>query len=128
MDGRGRPRTVLAIARSVAVRRSAACSLVEWPSLVLISIAGPGSGFGDLSTSLYIRASAVLSARPIVGRVGDWNARTCPKCVLKPLSSIRSRRRTPSDLHFCWWPQRDLNPCYRLERSERSVSSSFEPY
>ena len=45
-----------------------------------------------------------------------------------PANELLARASTASDLLFQWWPQRDLNPCYRLERSERTVSSIFEPY
>jgi hypothetical protein len=30
----------------------------------------------------------------------------------------------PSDLTFYGWPQRDLNPCYRLERVGREESGN----
>ncbi len=33
-----------------------------------------------------------------------------------------------SELHLLWWPQRDLNPCYRLERSGRGVSGIFDQW
>ena len=29
------------------------------------------------------------------------------------------------DLHFCEWPQRDLNPCYRLESSDQRLLRRF---
>ncbi|MGH2752278.1 MAG: tyrosine-type recombinase/integrase [Actinomycetota bacterium] len=47
-----------------------------------------------------------------------------------PPTRVRSLPTSSSLLtcSFTGWPQRDLNPCYRLERSERSVSSIFEPY
>jgi hypothetical protein len=35
----------------------------------------------------------------------------------KRLVELRGGSRMHSDLHFCEWPQRDLNPCYRLERA-----------
>ena len=32
------------------------------------------------------------------------------------------------DLRFFGWPQRDLNPCYRLERADRGVPDASHEY
>jgi hypothetical protein len=48
--------------------------------------------------------------------VALFNAHAASQASQKVLPMARSQRMLV-DLRFCGWPQRDLNPCYRLERA-----------
>ena len=52
-------------------------------------------------------------------------ARGVSKRVPDTSPRFRSIKHEACDLHFYEWPQRDLNPCYRLESSDQRVFRRF---